>query len=306
MTITSLGLTNFAYLESITELLLTARSEDDNAGIYEAADLQWWWREGEVDDPRNQIFWFDAAGAPVAAFLTYEDGKTAECDCFWLSSARPQVIHSVWPAARARLRELAARGLSVKITVDERDEEWATALEELGLVRSETSMIQMVQTIRPPIEIGPSLKTPPDSSLSEFKILDDRTRPEGVPHHLCQRNGKDVAARLQECSLYRADLDLVMKTKTGETAAYCLCWFDPRNRIGLFEPVRTEETFYRRGLGVRLMTEGLRRLAELGARSIKVTHRSGNTAASKLYEKVGFRPVFEKLEYYSGPPDCAR
>ncbi|MBA3415715.1 MAG: hypothetical protein H0U10_10880, partial [Chloroflexia bacterium] len=32
-------------LDAVTDLLLRARSDDPMAGLYEAADPQWWWKD---------------------------------------------------------------------------------------------------------------------------------------------------------------------------------------------------------------------------------------------------------------------
>ena len=40
-----------SYLDAITALLLRARSEDAMAGLWEAADPQWWWKLEPPADP---------------------------------------------------------------------------------------------------------------------------------------------------------------------------------------------------------------------------------------------------------------
>jgi hypothetical protein len=42
--------------------------------------------------------------------------------------------------------------------------------------------------------------------------------------------------RVQETTLYRADMHLVVVAPDGRIAAECICWVDPVNSIGVFEP----------------------------------------------------------------------
>ena len=47
------------YLTLVTELLQQARLTDPDAGLWEAADLQWWWRTPRPSDSIDQLFWID-------------------------------------------------------------------------------------------------------------------------------------------------------------------------------------------------------------------------------------------------------
>ncbi len=57
------------YLELGTSLLQRVRLEHPTAGLWEAADLQWWWRRSRSSDELGQAFWIDEAGQPVAAVV---------------------------------------------------------------------------------------------------------------------------------------------------------------------------------------------------------------------------------------------
>ncbi|MGI8859588.1 MAG: GNAT family N-acetyltransferase, partial [Rubrobacteraceae bacterium] len=58
------------------------------------------------------------------------------------------------------------------------------------------------------------------------------------------------------------------------------------SRTGLFEPVGTHPVHRRKGFGLAVMMEGLRRLRALGAEDALVTRVGGNEAAARLYESV--------------------
>jgi ribosomal protein S18 acetylase RimI-like enzyme len=115
-------------------------------------------------------------------------------------------------------------------------------------------------------------------------VIVDRRRPRGS-HPMIRRNGKRVEERLRQCSLYDPSLDLAIAAE-DVVAGYALFWFDPHTGVGLVEPMRIEEGFQRRGLGRALLTAGLDRLAERGARRLKVGYTTD--AASVLYRGVGF------------------
>ncbi len=90
---------------------------------------------------------------------------------------------------------------------------------------------------------------------------------------------------------YDPRLDLVAVAPDGEFGSYCLCWFDPQSRTGLFEPLGTRQAHRGKGLGKTVMQEGLRRLRGLGAQTAFVTAIHDNEAATSLYESVDFHTV---------------
>ena len=47
------------------ELLHRVRHADPNAGIWEAADRQWWWRTPRSSDAIEQLFWVEGLGEEV-------------------------------------------------------------------------------------------------------------------------------------------------------------------------------------------------------------------------------------------------
>jgi hypothetical protein len=50
--------------------LTCVRLADAQAGLWEAADLQWWWRTPRGSDVVDQLFWMDDEGPVAAAVLT--------------------------------------------------------------------------------------------------------------------------------------------------------------------------------------------------------------------------------------------
>jgi mycothiol synthase len=92
----------------------------------------------------------------------------------------------------------------------------------------------------------------------------------------------------------------------GTPAAGCICWVDPVNRVGLFEPVGTRPQFRRRGLATALMLGGLQRLRERGMRAalVKGAHPGREekntefTSSRFIYEAVGFQLLCRTYVYH--------
>src|SRR3954471_3956912 len=93
-------------LDAMTTVLLRARLADPLGGMWEAADVQWWWRRPRATDELALPVWFDATGPVAAAGLTAWD-DTWQVDAF----AVPAIIDvaEVWSAtleATAAVRSL--------------------------------------------------------------------------------------------------------------------------------------------------------------------------------------------------------
>src|SRR5258707_7949242 len=105
---------------------------------------------------------------------------------------------------------------------------------------------------------------------------------------------------------YDPQLDLMIMAPDGTPAAGCICWVDPVNRVGLFEPVGTRPQFRRRGLATALMLGGLQRLRERGMQAALVTddtpgkeeNRTDVTSSPFVYQSVGFHLLLRTYLYH--------
>jgi ribosomal protein S18 acetylase RimI-like enzyme len=271
------------YLALVTRLLQRARLADDDAGLWEAADLQWWWRMPRRSDELEQVFWVDDDG-PVAAFVLTEWRTAWGCDPIVVPGAGVS-MSSVWARAVDAIDALELDTVDVLVRDDDRE------LTELargsGFVAGETSGTTWMRA-----EDRSSVVPPPEGFT-----LTDRPRATG-PHPLRRRNGDRVEERLRECSLYDPELDLAVVTDEGEHAGYALFWLDPVTEVGLVEPMRVEDAYQRRGLARALLTEGLERLAARGARRLKVGYAT--EPARALYEGAGFETTTTTTTYRRG------
>lgn len=95
--------------------------------------------------------------------------------------------------------------------------------------------------------------------------------------------------RLLTVPHYRVDDDLVVEAPDGSLAAFALGWLDRVGRVAEFEPVGTHPDHQRRGLSRAVLTSGLQRFFDAGARIVQVYSDASEAPAEALYEAIGFR-----------------
>ena len=262
-------------LQLATALLQRMRLARPTGGIWEAADVQWWSRQERSTDRDGQVFWLDERREPVAAVLLTDFGPSAQCDVLVLPG-EPGLERSVWRAAIERADRL---DLPVEVPVRSDCPDGIAELRAAGFEPDgEAAVISgwLAASARPPV--------PP--LAAGYRLLSRADDP-GRPHPMAGRNGASVAERLRRCSLYRAELDLMVQAPDGQVAGYGLFWAEPVTEVGLVEPMRTEQDHQRRGVASHLLATGLDRLAACGCQRLKVSNDI------PLYLRAGFRPLRE-------------
>jgi len=270
------------YLEAATALLQRVRSVHPTAGLYEAADLHWWWRTPRSTDNLRQLFWFDHLGRPEAAVITTDWGDGISLDPIVMPDATPDWVAHVIERGLAHASESGFG--AVDIMVDRADDVMREVLVGHGFAIEEDGTVDVESWLA--ADARPEI-----SRLHDDYRLSSRLDRMLRPHHMIHRSGPDVETRLRQTSLYRPDLDLLVLDSRDRVAAYGLFWFDPETATGLVEPMRTEDDHQRRGLARHLLTAGIDLLAEAGAVRIKIVFRPDNPTARGLYLSVGFEPV---------------
>jgi GNAT superfamily N-acetyltransferase len=268
--------TGLGYLSLVTSLLQRIVVTDPLAVVWEAADLQWWWRVDQHPEPSRQTFWLDGARVPVAAAVFTDWRGELAIDAMWAPEHHKQAMRDVWPTIVEKIATVD--GLIDTTLVD--GSPLIAAFQHIGF--APTNEVSVTTTM-------PAASRPPVSPLPSGFELRDRTTV-GAPHHMIGRSSPDVAERLAECSLYRPELDLAVHAPDGEVAAYGLFWADPVTDIGMVEPMRTEDAYQGRGLARHVLTEGLDRLAAAGCETLMVTYLANNPVSQHLYLSTGFQP----------------
>jgi GNAT superfamily N-acetyltransferase len=270
------------YLALATELLQRARLTDREAGLWEAADLQWWWRTPRRSDAIDQVFWIDDEG-PVAGVVLTDWGRAWGCDPIVVPSATVPLA-AVWARGVEAIDDLALQGVEVLARDDD--------FELLGLVAGAGFVADDERSGITWMDVA---NRPEVAALPEGFALVDRAEGTTRPHPMRRRSGGGVDARLRQCSLYDPALDLAVEAADGKTAGYALFWFDPITKVGLVEPMRVEDAYQRRGLARAMLTAGLDRLAKRGALRLKVGY--GTDVARGLYIGAGFRVTSTSRSY---------
>ncbi len=276
--------TGLAYLNLVTELLQASRMAHPTGGIWEASDLQWWWRRDQHEDPRGQTFWLED-GRPVAAAMVTDWGRRWGFDVIGgraLEGQRGERAEEIAWSHGIEMLERLGLG-TVETSIREDDERGLRSAGSFGFESTDERSIATWMDAG--IErTWPSLPT-------GFHVV-DRSGADGRPHPMIARNGEHVEARLRECSLYRPDLDLAVRGPDGDVAGYALFWADPVTGVGEVEPMRTEDAYQGRGIARYLLAAGLARLRAAGCSRLTVAHMDGNEAARRLYEGAGFRAAY--------------
>jgi len=290
-------------LEALLALTQAASASGARHGYYEPGDVVWQMFQWppSVFNPTDHIFLWrdDASGddAPVAFAWVDRPGEAI----FQLhphlraSGQGAELLDAMflWSEEQARQAGL----IRMEIPAQGDDALYADTLSRHGYSRGEALELVFQQTLADPIP-APTLPdgwtVRPVSGPAEFEKRVELHRAVWRP----SRVTVEAYERLRAAPLYRPDLDLVAVSSDGDFGAYCICWYDPVNHTGEFEPVGAHRDFRQRGLGKAVVQEGLRRLQTLGATLASVSPAaSGNSekfvaaAAHGLYASAGFAVV---------------
>ena len=283
------------YLQTVTELLQRVRTAHPTDGLYQAAELQWWWRVPRSTDVLPQLFWFDDEGRPAAAVIASDmnEGSSALYEDTTLVLIVMPGAASDWVAhvVERGLAHISESGISaVELEVDRADEAVREVLLGHGFSIKSDGMVEawLAAERRPKI-----------SPLHEGYRLQTRADTMQHPHHFGIRNARHEEERLRQTSLYRPDFDLVAHDRQDDVAGYGLFWFDPVTATGVVEPMRTFDDHQQRGLARHILTAGIDLLAEAGAARISIGYEPDNPASGHLYRSVGFEPV-KQTDVFAG------
>jgi predicted N-acetyltransferase YhbS len=273
-------------LGAVSTLLDRVRLADPHAGIWEAADLQWWWRKPRPSDDLATPVWFDDEGQPfAAAVLTWWPYA------WWLDIIRipglPLSLDDLVAPAWAEIERLEGSPV-VEALVPADDKELGAWFAGRGFTIAEESWSGWMTGAD-----RPAVRALPDG----YQLTDRAARgADVVPEHpMVGRNGPEVETRLRQTALYDPHLDLAVLGTDGSVVGYAIFWHNPVTGIGLVEPVRVEDAHSGRGIAYAMISEGLDRLARAGATRLKIGWESER--ARELYTRLGFTDVETDLTY---------
>ncbi len=274
------------YLEAVTALLQRVRSAHPTKGLYEAAELQWWWTIPRRTDAVGQLFWFDDLGRPEAAVIAtdFGGGSSAVYEASTLvvivmPDATPEWVNHVVERGLAHATEAGIGDLELE--VDRADDVVRDALIGHGFTIKEDGLIGCW--------LGAAARPAISPLHGDYRLCSRRDTMDR-PHHMAHPRRPSVEQRLLQTSLYRPDLDLVVLDRDDNPAAYGLFWWDPVTATGVVEPMRTLDDHQQRGLGRHILTTGIDLLARAGAQRISIGFEPENPASGPLYLSAGFKP----------------
>ena len=99
---------------------------------------------------------------------------------------------------------------------------------------------------------------------------------------------------VRESADFDPELDLVLETRDGTFAGYCIAWADRDSGIGSFEPVGARPAWRGHGVARQVSLEGLRRQKKKGMHAAIVSTAGFNDPACTLYRSCGFEKIDQK------------
>ena len=92
--------------------------------------------------------------------------------------------------------------------------------------------------------------------------------------------------RMQTSPNFRHDLKIVTVAPNGDYASFCGMWYEAQTGLAYVEPLATDPSYRRMGLGKAALLEGMRRCKELGATHAIVA------SGQEFYKRIGFKKMF--------------
>lgn len=273
------------------EFLSSATSTAPLGAYWHPGDAIWGIYQNTVFDPRHGVrLWDDGDELLGFAWLEEPDGVVMQVHPRLRGSGMLEREMLDWAAHQTRAVYGERAGDELWTRVPEDDPQLPAFLAGLGFVRDPDHALMMFRKLdgalpRPTLRDGWTVREVGGEEEWEQRVETHRE----VWHP--SRVTLEAYRRLRNAPGYNPRLDLVAVAPDGTFGSYCICWFDPGSRTGLFEPVGTRPAHRGKGLGKSVMLEGLHRLRDLGARVAAVIAMHDNEAAAGLYESVGFRTV---------------
>jgi GNAT superfamily N-acetyltransferase len=284
-------------LQRAIRFVVACRRQDPSGDCPHPGDLCWWFRDPAFDDDSGWRFW--------------QDGETTRAMCLTGFGAvdyvvapgerTPELVSSIRSWARMRLMKRAGgKKHTVIEEATDTDPDKVALFEQEGYRRKEWHYVRFSRLLSGPL---------PEPSLPNgfvLRGLSGEGECESIArlHHKAfephSRMTTERYLRVMRTPCYDPELNVVAIAPGGEMAAHCICWYDPMNRTGLFEPLGTHPRYRRKGLATAVMLQGLHRLKKLGARRAFVTAQQPNdpedappspfTSSRFVYPRVGFEP----------------
>lgn len=178
----------------------------------------------------------------------------------------------------------------VQAYVNDFDGEFSAAIQSRGYQRSAQGDRPMSLFVIP--DPFPAVSLPEGYRLKSLQEDNDLHKIDQVLWRGFNHPGEPPAdgildrEKMQMTPNFRKDLTIVVETPAGDFGSFAGTWYEPVRRICYVEPVATDPTYRRLGLGRAAVLEGIRRCAALGATAAFVG------SDQEFYLSFGFKKIF--------------
>ena len=246
------------------------------------AGIEWWHASSWPDELGDHLrLWYDDE---IAVAWSWHDTTEVEWHAWTGETARDVAVF------REILETVIAEadGGTVSTWTAEDDDATIAALIELGFAPQGRRLSQWQRHAAE----GP----PPLVPLAEGYRIRALAGPADIPARVAvhraaftpSRLSVEKYERLTTLPHYRFEDDLVVVAPDGTFAAFAMAWWDADAAVGEFEPVGTDPAHQRRGLARALLTFGLHRFFDMGARLVQVYSDTEDAGPEALYPATGF------------------
>lgn len=283
-------------------LLMAGRRSANGSYYVHIGDLNWWLFYSEKpSEVLRQVYLWERGDELAGWALLSTRWRTF--DVFVHPSLRggdQAVAMYAWAQERlaSLLRDLGGRDMRT-MWIEQHDQAVGEMLLGQGFSPAPGGMLLMTRSLAGEL---PRVSTPAGYGVRNVAGMDEAAARAKASYAAFQsdweiRRYVQRYRKFMRAPVYMPELDLVAVTPEGWHASFCLCWPDPVNHIGLFEPVGTHPQYQRMGLGRAVMHEGLQRLQARGMTQAMVCAETDNEAARGLYGSAGFEATGRLVTY---------
>ena len=284
----------------LSEICRLADGTARNPGDISIGDLDWW---RFADDDLNAIataqLWLDDSGNALA--MAWPTKGQTEIVFHPDHPDLEEIIIAWAEEQRAGVTSDEGKENTLKLPAFDGDTTRTGILARRGFVRQEDPLVYSREDDHLVFRRRSIDGNLPDAPLAKGYAFRDMTGDADIEQRVAvhrsafhpSKMSVEKHRRVMTAPTYRPDLDIIAVAPDGAYAAYCIVWFDPGSRLGVFEPVGCHADHRQRGLASAVMVEGMRRVRDLGAHTVAVTAHGGVVASNRLYESLGFQTVGE-------------
>lgn len=287
--------------DKLRHILIAGRQADNGTYYVHIGDVNWWlfYPDQSAEFSQRIYLWEENDEVLGWCLLTPDEG-------YWDVFAHPRLCGTGqakamfrWAEERLTAMVRAKGGDTVGVFWIAEGDGWRRAwLEQQGYVLRDAHPL-FTRSLADPI-LEPTLPTGYSIRASAGEAeAESRARASYAAFQSTWEWDKYMNRRLSfmRSPVYDDERDIVAVAPDGTVAAFAIHWFDPVNKVGLFEPVGTHPDHHRKGLGKAVLLESLRRLRAGGMENAIVGTGHDNEGAIKLYESVGFRLHHNDCDY---------